>query len=139
MFKKIGKGLILFSIGGFLYMLIEIIYRGYTHWTMGILGGLMFVLVGCINEYLPWDMSIILQSIIGSIMITTAEFIAGCILNIWLGLHIWDYSNLPGNILGQICPQFSIAWLGISVVCIVLDDYLRYFLFGEEKPHYKLI
>ena len=45
---------------------------------------------------------------------------------------------MPGNFLGQICPQFTLAWLALSLVGIVLDDYLRYWLFREEKPHYHL-
>lgn len=71
-------------------------------------------------------------------MVTVAEFVAGLILNVWLGLGIWDYSDMPGNILGQICPQFSFAWLGLSLVAIVLDDWLRYWLFREDKPHYTI-
>ena len=138
MMKKIGKTLILFIIGGALYVLIEMMFRGHSHWTMGVLGGLMFVIIGCINEYIPWEMSLLIQCIIGATIITVSEFVAGCILNLWLGLGIWDYSNLHGNLLGQICPQFTLAWVGLSLVCIVLDDYLRHWLFKEEEPHYKL-
>lgn len=34
---------------------------------------------------------------------------------------------------------FYFAWVGLSVVAIVFDDYLRYWFFGEEKPHYKIV
>ena len=130
-------GLFLLGAGG--YSLIEILWRGYTHWTMAVLGGLLFLLIGGINNWLPWDMPLCLQAIIGSLMVTGAELIAGLILNIWLGLGIWDYSQMPFNVLGQICPQFMAAWVVLSVVAILLDDYVRYVVFGEEKPHYKLI
>jgi uncharacterized membrane protein len=73
----------------------------------------------------------------GSIIVTILEFIAGCILNLWLGLNVWDYSDLPFNILGQICPQFTFLWLFISSYGIILDDFSRYGM-GEEKPRYKL-
>lgn len=119
-------------------MSIEILYRGYTHWTMGILGGISFVSIGLINEILSWDTPLAIQALIGSIMITLYEFITGVILNIWLGLGIWDYSNLPFNILGQICLPFSIIWYFLSIVGICLDDFLRWKFFGEEKPRYKI-
>lgn len=67
------------------------------------------------------------------------EFITGLVVNIWLGLGVWDYSNMPFNLLGQICLPFAFAWVALSAIAIVLDDYLRYWIFGEEKPRYKLI
>lgn len=133
-----GKALVLFLIGAGAYAAIEILWRGYTHWTMAVLGGLLFLLLGGINNWLPWDMSLVLQVAIGTVMVTAVEFAAGLILNVWLDLGIWDYSELPGNVLGQICPQFTAAWAGLSLVAILLDDYLRYWLWGEEKPQYKL-
>ena len=44
---------------------------------------------------------------------------------------------MPFNLLGQICLPFAVAWLALAAVAIVLDDYLRYWLFGEEKPRYR--
>lgn len=132
-----GKALVLFLFGAVVYAGIEILWRGYTHWTMAVLGGALFLLIGGINEYLSWDTSLIVQALLGALIVTEAELLAGIILNIWLGLGIWDYSEMPLNFLGQICPQFALAWVGLSIVAIVVDDYLRYWLFGEEKPHYK--
>ena len=134
-----GKALVLFLFGAVLYAAIEILWRGHTHWTMAVLGGLLFLLLGGLNNWLPWDMPLLWQIIIGTAIVTAAEFVAGCILNLWLGLEIWDYSNLPGNILGQICPQFTLAWAGLSLIAIVLDDYIRYWLWGDERPYYKFI
>lgn len=136
--KELIKIIILFLIGGFAYCGIEILCRGYTHWTMGILGGFCFVVIGGLNNYLPWKMEIWKQSTIGALVVTCCEFIAGIILNLFLGLHIWDYSNLPFNILGQICLPFTILWFFLCIVAIIADDYLRYFLFHEEKPKYYL-
>lgn len=136
--KLLSKYLFLFCVGGLLYMSIEMLYRGHTHWTMGILGGVSFISIGLINEVLSWDTPLAIQALIGSIMITLYEFIAGTILNIVLGLNVWDYSNLPLNILGQICLSFSIIWYFLSIVGICLDDFLRWKFFGEEKPRYKI-
>ncbi len=77
------------------------------------------------------------QMLIGACIVTFMEFISGYIINIKLGWQVWDYSNLPFNIMGQICLPFSIIWFFISLVAIVVDDYLRYCLFKEERPHYK--
>lgn len=134
-----SKALVLFLIGAVLYAAIEILWRGHTHWTMAVLGGLLFLLLGGLNNWLPWEMPLLWQIIIGTAIVTAAEFAAGCILNLWLDLGIWDYSNLPGNILGQICPQFTLAWAGLSLIAIVLDDYIRYWLWGDERPYYKFI
>lgn len=106
---------------------------------MFVLGGWCFILIGNINEDLPWEMGLVQQSLIGAGMVTLFEFITGLIVNVWLGLGVWDYSNMPLNILGQICLPFTLLWIPVSAVAIILDDYLRYWLFGEEKPHYKLV
>ena len=71
-------------------------------------------------------------------VITTFEFITGCIVNLWLKWNIWDYSGVFGNVLGQICLPFSLIWVLLSGVAIIVDDYLRYFLFNEEKPKYRI-
>lgn len=105
---------------------------------MFLLGGLCFILIGGLNNYIPWEMSIIKQGVIGALIITSLEFIFGLVLNLYLNLGIWDYSNMPFNILGQICLPFSIAWFFLSLVAIFADDWLRYVLFKEEKPHYHL-
>lgn len=136
--KKLFKALYLWVVGGFLYCLLELIFRGHTHWTMGAVGGLCFVLCGLLNEHIGWDMSFILQMCLGCLIITCTELAAGIILNIWLGLNVWDYSNMPLNLWGQICLPFSCLWFFLSAVAIVLDDYLRYWIFEEEKPGYSL-
>lgn len=135
--KNIIKYLILGIIGGFTYVLIELLYRGHSHWSMFLVSAFAFISIGLINEFIRWDMELWKQMLIGSGIVTILEFVSGYILNIKLGWHIWDYSNVPFNILGQICLPFSIVWFFISLIAIVADDYLRYWLFDEEKPHYK--
>lgn len=136
--KTILKLIILFIIGGTIYVSLELLFRGRSHISMFILGGLCFVTVGGINNYISWEMPLILQMLIGAVIITTLEFITGYIVNIKMGLNVWDYSNQPFNIKGQICLSFSFLWMLLSLIAIVLDDYLRYWLFGEKKPEYHL-
>ena len=137
--KLLLKYLFLLIVGGTTYVGIELLWRGYSHWSMFFLGGLCFICCGLLNEILPWDMILSKQMLIGAIIITTLEFITGCIVNLKLGWNVWDYSNLPLNICGQVCPIFFIAWYYVSGLAIILDDWLRYWIFHEEKPHYKLL
>lgn len=137
--KKILQAIVLAGIGGTVYMVLEAMWRGYTHWAMFFVGGLCFLCVGAINEIIPWDVSLIVQMILGGQIITMIEFVSGCVLNLWLKWDVWDYSNLPFNVLGQICLLFTLLWCLVSLVAILLDDWLRWKLFGEEKPHYKII
>ena len=136
--KAILKHAVLALCGGCAYFLIEMAWRGHSHWTMAVLGGVCFVLIGDINEFIPWNMPLILQGAIGSGIVTALELVAGIILNLWLGLGIWDYSNMPFNLLGQICLPFTLLWVALSIVAVVLDDWLRYWLFGEDRPTYTL-
>lgn len=137
--KKALKYLFLFFFGGIVYILIELLWRGYSHWSMGILGGMCFVLLGLINERYTWDIPLWIQMLLGSFIITLLEFIAGCILNLHFHLNIWDYYDMPFNILGQICLPYMILWFFLSPICIVADDYIRYIFFDEEKPTYHLL
>ena len=132
------KTVFLLLAGGLLYVAVELIWRGYSHWTMFFLGGTCFVLIGAINELIPWCMPLWNQAIIGAAIITLLEFLTGCIVNLWLGWNIWDYSSVPLNLLGQICLPYILLWIPVSVAAIILDDWLRYGMFDEEKPHYCL-
>ena len=70
---------------------------------------------------------------------TAVEFVAGLVLNLWLGLDIWDYSHLPFNLMGQICPQFAALWWGLCMMFIPIFDWLRWAVEGGERPHYTII
>ncbi len=136
--KQIIKEPILFCVGGMAYNVIEVLYRGYTHWTMFVVGGLCFVLIGLINEIFSWETALWKQMLIGGTVITVVEFVSGCVVNLLLGWNVWDYSQLPLNVLGQICVPFYFVWVLLSLVGIVLDDMIRWKCFGEDKPRYKI-
>lgn len=138
-FCSVCKLFILFLAGGAAYYLIEVLYRGHSYPSMFVLGGICFVLCGEINERCRRNMSMLKQQLISMLIITVLEFIFGVVLNLWLGLNIWDYSALPFNLMGQICLPFMVVWFFLSAVAIVADDQLRHLLFGEEKPHYVLV
>ena len=61
----------------------------------------------------------------GAVICTVLELLAGLVLNVWLGLDVWDYSGVPGNIMGQVCPQFMFAWAALSAVAVWVEDRLH--------------
>lgn len=122
--KGLTQDGVIFSVGGLIYCAIEILWRGYTHWSMLITGGCCCIaLVRVFNKIS--NFKIYSKCIIGSGIITTIEFLSGCIVNIWLKLDVWDYSDMPFNLLGQICPIYSIFWAILSIpiikVCPILS------------------
>ena len=133
------KYILLFFIGGFAYCSVEILFRGFSHISMLIAGGICFILIGLINEIFPAQISLISQMVLSSIIITLVELDAGLIVNVWLKLNVWDYSNQAYNFMGQICLLYSNIWFLLSLPAILMDDYLKYYLLGEERPHYKIL
>ena len=118
------KEFIIFIIFGLMYVTIELLYRGHTHYSMFIVGGICGVLIGLINDNTP-DMPLLPQCVLGAVIITIIELLTGLFLNIYLGLNVWDYSNQPFNFMGQICPQFCIIWCVLSILVIRIDDWLK--------------
>ena len=118
------KEFIIFIIFGLMYVTIELLYRGHTHYSMFIVGGICGVLIGLINDNTP-DMPLLPQCVLGTVIITVIELLTGLFLNVYLGLNVWDYSNQPFNFMGQICPQFCIIWCILSILVIRIDDWLK--------------
>ncbi|MCM0709084.1 putative ABC transporter permease, partial [Faecalicatena sp. BF-R-105] len=98
-----------------------------------------FVLIGGLNEWLPWEMPLLLQMLFGAAIVTALELLTGCVVNLWRGWAVWDYSNEWGNLWGQVCPRFSALWFLVSGGVIPLDDWLRWRWYGEERPRYRLV
>lgn len=133
------KYTILFLVGGLGYYNIELLWRRFSHISMFLCGGLSLVLVGAINQAVRRDVSLVTQMVLGAAIITILEFVTGLIVNVWLKLNIWDYSDMPYNIYGQVCLLYSFYWFFLSGVCIFLDDWIRVKIFGERRPHYRII
>lgn len=108
---------ILFGLGAFGYGIIEVLWRGYSHWTMMLAGGICFVLFSLIYEKLN-RLPLLYKCISGSLTVTAVELIFGLIFNLGFGMEIWDYSNLPLNLLGQICLLFSTLWGFLCVIAV---------------------
>ena len=107
--------------GGLLYGLLELLWRGWTHWSMIICGGACFAAMYRINfAPIPFPAKCLLCAC----TVTAIEFAVGCLVNIILKWQVWDYSALRGNLMGQICPQFFLMWLALSVPGLCLCSLL---------------
>ena len=111
-------------IGGLAYMGIEILWRGHTHWSMGVLGGLCFVLIGLQDE-MQKHPPLWLQMLQGAVIVTVLELLVGLVVNRWLGWGVWDYSDMPFNLWGQVCPQFVVAWFFLSAAAVWMENALH--------------
>lgn len=126
----------LFATGGLLHIAAESLWYGRTQWTVFFIGGISFALIGFINEVFTWDMPLVRQMALSTVFISGSKLLAGLLINPTHG--IWDYSAMPLNFMGQICLPYTILWFLGSLPAIAADDYLRYWILGEEKPHYTL-
>ena len=107
---------------------------------MGIVGAISFILIDRINEVMPWDTDLIIQSVIGSLIVTVFELIVGEGLKFFNQPPMWDYSSLPLNFDGVICLPFSLVWVLLSAIAILLADAINYYLLHEKPtPHYKIL
>ena len=116
-----------YILGALGYGALELLWRGRTHWSMLLLGGVCFALMHLIvtrargRLWKKW--------LLCALSVTLLEFLTGCLLNLALGWAVWDYSDAPGNLLGQVCPAYALAWLGLSVPCSGVSLALRRWLF----------
>ncbi len=117
--KLFKEKFVLFGVGAIGYGLLEILWRGYTHWSMLTAGGICFVFFAKLGEKFK-NTGLFIKAVMGSAFITAIEFIFGLIFNIILKKNVWDYSKMPLNLCGQICALYSAIWLGISIIFIPL-------------------
>lgn len=130
------KHLILGFLMGMAYFTLEGFWRGWTNIAMLFIGGLCAILIGELNQNPRYfKLKIWQQTLIGTGIILVIELVSGLILNVGLGMHIWDYSHTWGNVLGQICLPYALLWTVIVPACIWLDDWLRFKLYGEGTPY----
>ena len=137
--KILIKNIILFAVGYCVYIAIEVTYRGFSYPLMGLCGGLALMIMDKINDYISWDVDIIIQGSIGSIIITFFELIIGEIsLRTDFLPIMWDYSNVLLNFDGVICLPFSLIWIGLSIIGILVADTINYYIINIQPcPYYK--
>ncbi len=118
--NNLSKDAAVFAIGAAGYTCAEIIWRGWTHWTMALTGGLCVLGIHHIN--CRRSCGFLLKTLEGAGLITGMEFIVGCIVNKLLKWDVWDYSRLPLNICGQICPLYTLLWLPLAAAALLVSN-----------------
>ena len=100
--KRWHKALILSLMGGDLYCMVELIWRGHTHWSMFLLAAMLSLPLDLANEHMAWERPPWLQALIGGL-------------------------------------KYALLWVVLAGTAIVLFDWMRHWLFQEERPHYRWI
>lgn len=113
-----------FIMGFAIYPILELIWRGHTHYSMALAGGICMVGIYFISSRLT-GIALIVQCIIGAYYISAVELVFGMIFNLWFGMNVWDYSGAAFNILGQVCLKNSLIWFLLCfpalALCAALD------------------
>ena len=130
----------IFIISGLIYTMLELIWRGRTHWTMFLCAGLCgLVMANINNNLLEFDTDFLKQVLVSALCCTTFEFLFGIIFN--GDFSIWDYRGLWGTIhvLGdQVNILFFGIWIIISFFSLPFLDWLQWKLGLAEKPYYRI-
>lgn len=119
---KLCKYAALYSVGGAAYVVLELLWRGRSHVSMFLAGGLCFVLLGFLNRAEP-RLPLWLRLPAGALVITMVELAAGLIVN--RQYAVWDYRNQWGNFCGQICPAFFLIWIPVSALAMAAYELLE--------------
>lgn len=90
--RRVSEYLFLWAVGGCLYYSFELLFRGFSHWSMFVLGGVCFVFFQVQARMLRWQDPLWRQVLRCAVFVTALEFITGIIVNKWapaggVGLH----------------------------------------------------
>lgn len=122
---KIIKNILLFLLGGTGYILLELLWRGWSHISMFFAGGTCFLLLGGLENAKP-RLPLPFRALTGAGVITMVELFFGLIFN--RGYDVWDYRAMPGNFHGQVCLPYFALWTPISLVAMVLFRFSESFI-----------
>lgn len=111
----------LLLFGGTLYYLAEVLWRGRSHWSMAVCGAVCFLFIYRLNQKYP-RVPAVLRALAGGLFITLQELLFGCLFNLALDMHVWDYSHVPLHLWGQICLPYSLLW---CLLCLGLGPVTR--------------
>ena len=139
-FTNIMRLIFFYCFAGGVYMTMELVYRQYTDYHMFYLAGFIGLLILVINEWLTYETDFLLQVFVCGTAALLGEFICGLLFN--ADYHIWDYRELPFNLMGHIQLYFAVIWYVLSAIFIPVLDYIDYHMFPREgivKPYYKIM
>ena len=137
--QRVSEIVFLIVAGGSTYYLIEIWFRGFSHWTMFVLGGVALTFCSFQGEVMHWSEPMWIQIIRAVLFLTSLEFMTGIICNKWLKIGIWDYRDQPFQLCGQICLPFMVMFSGLLCLAIVLGGVVLWGVYGEKKPEFHVL
>lgn len=127
----------IFIFAGLFYILVELAYRGFTHYSMFILAGICGLVMAGMNDRFSFELDFGIQVFSCTVVCTLMEFIFGEIFN--RDYSIWDYRGMWGTFADNQCNVvFVLAWLVLCIMGIPLLDFIEWKVFDEERPYYKL-
>lgn len=130
MTNRYYKAPLFFSLGGLGYVGLELLWRGWSHYSMFLAGGSCFLLLGKLEKK-PLSRGTKLAA--GAGIITAVELAAGLLFN--RDYQVWDYRDLPLNFLGQICAPFTALWIPVGGGAMALHRKLEEALRdGRRRP-----
>ena len=112
------------ALGGAGYCTLELLWRGYTHWTMAVAGALGLLALYWVQMHL-WEKPLVFRALVGCLLVTGLELSVGVVVNLMFGMRVWDYSRVPGNFLGQICLAYSLLWYLLCLFVMPVISLLR--------------
>ena len=104
-----------FLVGGIGYVGLEFLWRGRSHISMFLAGGICFLLLGQLDRA---RISVFMKCLLGAVVITTVELLVGLMTN--RDHQVWDYRQMPYNFLGQVCLSYSLLWIPVSFLAMLL-------------------
>lgn len=137
--RKLSEYLFLWVVGGAVYYGVELFFRGFSHWSMFILGGICLMFFWWQASTLHWKDPLWKQIIRCTIFVVSCEFITGIIVNKWLNWAVWDYSDQPFHLFGQICLPFAVIFSGFCAVGILVSGKLMQWIYREECPNFHVL
>lgn len=137
--KKLSEYLFLWALGGSFYYGFEVFFRGCSHWSMFVLGGLCLVFCAQQGIWTHWNAPLWKQVGWCVIFVVSGEFITGIIVNKIMHWNVWDYTGMPFQIMGQVCLPFAVIFSGLCAIGILVSGYLLHFFYGEEMPHFHVL
>lgn len=122
--KRWVQGVLFFACGGVLYPSLEILFRGRTHPSMAAAGALCGILIYLCNLFFL-HRSFLFRTMLSTFVVLSVEFSFGVVCNLVLGLGVWDYSNRPPHLLGQICLSYAVLWFFLSGILVFVIGHLE--------------
>ena len=116
--------LVVSLLGAVAYPSLEVLWRGYTHPSMAVAGAVACLLLYCQNSLYAGQPRL-LRGAVGAWLILLVEFVVGVVVNLFLGEGVWDYSAMPLDLLGQVCPAYAALWLPLAIAFTLVFDRVR--------------